>query len=156
MKKIIILFILLQMTFPQIFCQVEVGRVGKHFDLESFKAQKMAYLVKEVGLTPEESAQLFPLYNDMQEKRFKLKMEMREKVRSLNKKAIQTNDECLKLIDEVLDKQIEEVTIEKAYYQRFKKLLSPQKLFKLKQADFRFAKEMLKKNDKRQVQGEEK
>ncbi|MEI7676496.1 MAG: hypothetical protein WCJ03_06935 [Bacteroidales bacterium] len=151
MKKNIILFILLQMTFPQIFCQVEVGHVGKHFDLENFKAQKQAYLIKEVCLTPEESAQLFPLYNKMQEKRFKLKMEMRENLRTLNKKTNQSNEECLKMIDEVLDKQIQEVTIEKVFYEKFKKVLSPQKLLELKQADFRFAKEMLKKSDNRQI-----
>lgn len=121
----------------------------KSFDLEKFKATKMAYLVQEAGITPEEAVQLTPLYFEMQEKRFKLMMKARSKSKNINGNSCPSNDECIKMLDEILDNQIEDANIEKAYYQKFKKILSPQKILKLKHADFRFAHEMLKQKDKR-------
>lgn len=150
MKKNIILFLFSLMAIPYSFSQEDKGGERKHFDLEKFKAEKMAYLIQAVGITPEESAQLFPLYNEMQEKRFKLMMPTRAKARELRKNPNAAGGECLKVVDEILDKQIEEAAIEKAYYQKFKKILSPQKLLKLKQADMHFAREVLRRNDNRQ------
>ncbi|MFZ4455363.1 MAG: hypothetical protein ACOYOT_04000 [Bacteroidales bacterium] len=149
MKKIVALLVCLLISLPTIFSQNEEPQRKKHFDIENFKAQKMAYLIREVGITPEESAQLFPIYNEMQQKRFKLKMEARHKAKAIFNNQNATNDECLKVIDDVLDNEIEVATLEKTYYQKFKKILSPQKLLKLKRADLMFAQEVLKKADRR-------
>ncbi|MDD2797210.1 MAG: hypothetical protein PHV20_01315 [Bacteroidales bacterium] len=149
MKKIILLFVSILIVYANSYAQESDNQGKKHFDLENFKAQKMAYLVQQIGITPEESAQFFPLYNEMQEKKFKLKMEAMKNARKIFKKQDPSDEECLKTVDGFLDNEVEIASLEKNYYQKFKKILSPQKLLKLKRADFHFAQEVLKKVDKR-------
>lgn len=149
MKKLFLTFLLSLFVLPFSYSQELAKKADKRAELEAFKAQKMAYLIAEVAITPDEAAQLFPLYNEMQEKRFLLKMALRNKAKNLKENVKASDEECLKLIDEFLDKEIQDANIEKSYYQRFKRILSPQKLLKLKQADYHFAKELLKKNDQR-------
>ena len=54
MKKIVALLVCIVISLPTIFSQNEESQGKKHFDIENFKAQKMAYLIREVGITPEE------------------------------------------------------------------------------------------------------
>lgn len=148
MKKYhLIICIALISTF--VVAAQEKGKENKTFDLEKFKTAKMAYLVHEADLTPEEANLLSPIYFEMQEKRFRLMMKMRVKSKELRSSTNPSGEECLKAVDDILENQIENANIEKAYYQKFKKILPPQKLLKLKHADYHFAQEMLKQNDKR-------
>lgn len=149
-KRLILLYIIL---LTGICTNAQDRGKDKSFDLEKFKATKMAYLIQEAGITPEEAAQLTPLYFEMQEKRFKIMMKTRSKAKNMNENCNPGNEECIKMLDEILDNQIEDANIERAYYQKFKKILSPQKILKLKRADFRFAHEMLKQNDRRKPNG---
>ena len=153
MKKICTLLILLLAISLQGYSQGEKKEGHSPFDVEKFNAQKMAYLIQEVGITPEEAAQLFPLYNEMQEKRFKMMKETVDKMKALRKNPNPKNEECLSVLDELLNRQVCEANMEKSYYQKFKKILSPQKVLKLKQADFRFAHDMLRRNDQRKPDG---
>jgi hypothetical protein len=149
MKKLFFTLLFTILVLPFSYSQELPKKADKRAELESFKAKKMAYLIAEVAITPEEAAQLFPLYNEMQEKRFLLKMALRNKSKILKENSKASDEECMNLVDEFLEKEIQDATLEKAYYQRFKRILSPQKLLKLKQADYHFAKELLKKNDQR-------
>lgn len=151
MKRILILLAIIGLT-NVVFAQNDKPQGKKRFDIENFKAQKMAYLIREVGITPEESAELFPLYNEMTVKRFKLKMEAKRTAKSVFQSVSASDADCLKAIDEVLNSEIEIANLEKTYYQKFKKILSPQKLLKLKRADMQFAQEVIKKIDKRMNQ----
>lgn len=153
MRKFFTLLILLLSICLQGYSQGEKKGGHSPFDFEKFNAQKMAYLIQEVGITPEEAAQLFPLYNEMQAKRFKMMKATHDKMRALRKNQNPKNDECLSVVDELLNNQIAEANLEKSYYQKFKKILSPQKVLKLKQADFRFARDILRKNDQRKSDG---
>lgn len=148
MKKSYIILSIILLSIFSLTAQ-EKGKENRSFDLEKFKAAKMAYLVQEADLTPEEASALSPIYFEMQEKRFKLMMKIRAKSKELRSNSNPSSEECLKAVDEILDNQIEDANIEKAYYQKFKKILPPQKLLKLKHADYHFAQEMLKQNDKR-------
>lgn len=151
MKRMYTLLCLAFALFSMINAQDSKGR--HPFDIEKYNAQKMAYLVQEVGVTPEESAQLFPLYNEMQAKRLAMIRATIEKSRALRKNPNAKDEEYLGILDEILNRQIEEANMEKAYYQKFKKILSPQKVLKLKQADLRFAREILRNNDQRRPDG---
>ncbi len=125
---------------------------AKPFDIEKFNAQKTTYLIQQVGITPEEAALLLPLYNEMQTKRFQLMMATRTKARELRKSQNKKEEDYVRLLDEILDTQIEEANLEKSYYRKFKQILSPEKLFKFKLADMHFAREALKRADQRKGQ----
>ncbi|MEG1749355.1 MAG: hypothetical protein RRZ65_07130 [Tannerellaceae bacterium] len=57
-----------------------------------------------------------------------------------------TDAEYLKAIDACLEVRINEAQLEKEYYEKFKKILSPEKLYKYRRADYKFAREFMRGN----------
>lgn len=108
-------------------------------DIERFKAEKMAFLVKEVGLTSEEAGKFFPLYEKMQEQVFSLHRNIRMKSRELRKNENAQDKEYIGMVYEMIRQDCQKAAIEEKYYKEFEKILSPQKLYKLKNAENKFA-----------------
>lgn len=108
-------------------------------DIERFKAEKMAFIVKEVGLTPEEAGKLFPVYDQMQEKIYTLHRDLKMKSRELRKKENATDKEYTDIVYQMIRQDCQKAAIEEAYYKEFEKILSPEKLYKLKNAENKFA-----------------
>ena len=51
--------------------------------LEEFRSIKRNFLIKEIGLSDEEAARFFPLYNEKETKKHKLHKENRQLTRSI-------------------------------------------------------------------------
>lgn len=130
-----------------IFAQQE--KQHGHFDKEAFFAKRNAFITAEVGLTPEEAAVFIPLCNELQDKKFELGRQCRKQVREIRNKKTPTNTEYTEAIDCYLDTQIKEVKLEKEYFEKFKKILSPEKLFKYQWAESKFAREFMKGREKK-------
>lgn len=108
-------------------------------DIERFKAEKMAFIVKEVGLSPEEAGKFFPLYDQMQEKTYALHRDLRMKSRELRKNEKATDKEYLNMVYQMIRQDCQKAAIEESYYKEFEKILSPEKLYKLRCAENKFA-----------------
>lgn len=116
----------------------------KHFDREAFLARRNAFITAEVGLTPEEAAQFIPLCNELREKMFEAGRECRKFSKKVRKKEKLTAADYTKAIDECLDVRLREAQLEKEYYEKFKKILSPEKLYKYRDAESKFARSFMK------------
>lgn len=124
--------------------KAQEGKDNKHFDREVFQAKRNAYITAEVGLTPEEAAVFIPLLDEMKQKMFELGHECRKFTREVRSKRKITDEEYLKNIDECLEVKVKEALLEKEYYEKFKKILSPEKLYKYRRAEYKFAREFMK------------
>ena len=118
-------------------------RKQEHFDRGAFETKRNAYITAELGLTPEEAAQFIPLYVELRQKRFEAGRESRKIMREIHRKESHqktqiTDAEYTQAIDICLDAYLKEAELEKAYYERFKKILSPKKLYQLDQAESKF------------------
>jgi len=111
---------------------------GKKFDVQDFKEKRKEYIIKEVGLTKEEADQFFPLSEELLDKKYELNRAIRAKARELRQKQDATQAEYDLLVDNILDMHIKEAQLEKEYYQKFKKVLSSEKLYKFHRADKQF------------------
>ncbi|MGL4993233.1 MAG: hypothetical protein ACRC6R_03730 [Bacteroidales bacterium] len=108
----------------------------RNADKERFKHEKMAYLIKEVGLTTEESGLFFPIYNEMQDKIFNLQRDVRERTKDFRKNQDKITDkEYLDAVDKLIMIECNQAELESKYYKQFGKILSPKKLYKLKIAE---------------------
>ena len=67
----------------------------KHFDREAFQAKRNAFIMAEVGLTPDEAALFIPLSDELKKKKFeeKLKKKTASKKPAAKKKAAVKKDE---------------------------------------------------------------
>ena len=116
----------------------------RHFSPEEFKAKQRSYLTEKAGLTPDEVAKFFPLYFELQKKRFEMEHEIRKNVNFKPGKEMGDN-ECRKLIYEMADVKIEIAKLEKQYIEKFLKVIPPCKLNKIEHAEKSFQRDLMKK-----------
>lgn len=128
-------------------------RKQEHFDKGAFEAKRNAYITAELALTPEEAAQFIPLYVELQQKLFEADRESRKMMREIHRKenhqktAI-TDAEYTKAIDVYLDANLKEAELKKTYYERFKRILSPKKLYWLDDAESKFMRSFWRRNER--------
>lgn len=142
-KIFIITFVTLSMLFTGPV-SAHKGQQGRQFDRQAFIEKRNAFLVSEVGLTSEEAAQFIPLYNEFQRKKFEAGHRCRQLSREIRENPNATPADYSQVVDECVNVKMKEAQAEKDYYEKFKKILSPEKLYKLNNAEYKFAREFMK------------
>jgi hypothetical protein len=141
MKKLIILTVLaLLNSFQSVVAQDELEPSKR----EKLEALKVAYLTKELSLTPDEAQTFWPLYNELEDKMRQVRKLQREnRMTAKQNHATMTDAELSKMIDRELDFEQQELDLKKQYNERFKKILPIQKVARLHAAENGFRKELL-------------
>lgn len=150
------------LTFVAISVWISSGAVAqekkqhKEFDREAFQAKRNAFITAEVGLTPEEAARFIPLCDELRQKMYEVGLECRKFSREVRKKEHPTEADYNRVIDECLDVKIKEAELEKEYYGKFREILSPEKLYKYRDAEFKFARSYMKGTKDKKVENRKK
>ncbi|GHU81828.1 hypothetical protein FACS189415_1000 [Bacteroidia bacterium] len=146
MNKIIII------TFGALFVlssfEVYAQSRTNAFDKESFLSERKAFITSELGLTPREVEQFIPLMEELQQKKFEAGQKCRKLSKDIKQKNSLTDGDYLIVIDECLGASLKEAELEKDYYEKFKKILSPEKLYKYKDVEFKFTREFVRNNSR--------
>lgn len=110
---------------------------------EKMRTHKIAYLSGKLELTPEEAQRFWPIYNEMEQKLYELREANRpEKGKKLNE---MSNTEIESRINQRFEFREQELNLEKDYYEKFKQVISLEKIVKLYRAEETFRRELLKK-----------
>jgi hypothetical protein len=135
MKKILFLLICLT-SVVGLFAQPNKNVRAK----ERIAAQRVGFITQRLDLTPEESQQFWPIYNQYTEK-----LQEVRKAPKLEKPLDEMSDaETEKLIMSQMDRETKELELRKEYYQKFKTIISVKKIAKLYKAERDFRAELLK------------
>ncbi|MDR1809921.1 MAG: hypothetical protein LBR34_05910 [Prevotella sp.] len=141
-KIISLLFVLVTgITFVHGQTQAQENRPP--FNLEEFKQKRSEFLKKEIGLTPEEAKAFIPLCDELMRKKFELNKSIIEKNRSLINRTSVPDAEYEGLVAETFEVRKKEIKLEKEYYEKFKAVLSPEKIYKYQQAEMKLARNMI-------------
>ncbi len=135
MKKIFFAFVCLFMV-ANVMAQQPIQNRLK----ERVEAQRIGFITQRVNLTPEESQQFWPIYNQYTDKM--------QQIRTSTKMDTSFDDmgdaDIEKMIVSQMDKESRILDVRKEYYQKFKKIISVKKIAKLYKAEQDFKGEMLK------------
>jgi hypothetical protein len=101
------------------------------FTKEEFRARQEAYLTQKAEITQEEATKFFPIYFAWEQAR-----------KGKNPKT--TDAEYEQIIEGIVKARIEADKLDLEYLQRFKKILSPKKIYKLQRAEIKFHRDILK------------
>jgi hypothetical protein len=123
---------------------------GGHFNRESFLVKRRVFITTELALTPQEADLFIPLLDELQQKKYEAGHKCRDLSKKIKQKKHLNNIDYLNTIDECLEVGIKEAELEKEYYGKFKKILSPDKLYRYKEVEYRFAREFVKNSGGRQ------
>ncbi|PLB87343.1 hypothetical protein C0T31_00155 [Dysgonamonadaceae bacterium] len=136
MKKIII-FLLSAITLS-IF-SFSLRAQNRKMNVEDFEKRKQAYVKEKAALTDEEAQRYFPLNSELNQKKFELNRQHRQKLEKARKNNQKISDEEYRqIIENDVDLKVKEAELEKEYSDKFDKVLSPEKLFKAQQAEKTF------------------
>ena len=134
MKKanvfLIVIFVLFSFSM-QLFAQGG----GRRFDRDDFFSKRNAFIASAIDLTTEEAAVFIPMDNELIHKKFELGRECRKIERELHEKKDKTEDECNKLLKCKEDVKDKSGQLDREYQEKFKKVLSAEKILKYERAD---------------------
>jgi hypothetical protein len=108
---------------------------------EKIRAAHAAYVTERMELTSSESEKFWPLYREYNDKRRNIRLEMRG--------LRQTKGDDQSVLDAELSLKQKELDLEKEYTEKMKKVVSTEKLLKLRQAEADFRKLLLRKVQER-------
>ncbi|NPA35651.1 MAG: hypothetical protein GXO47_02265 [Chlorobi bacterium] len=133
MKKLYI-YVLLAMTTISLSAQ---DRFQER--MERLKAQKIAFITQRINLTPDEAQVFWPVYNELALKKEELNKKRKEIAQELkNNKNTYSETEKEKLADEYVGLKLKDANLDIEYHEKFKKILSIDKVLKLYQAEMAF------------------
>ncbi|NDW09167.1 hypothetical protein [Dysgonomonas sp. 520] len=146
MKRIAIIILTLTVFFGVNAQQQQ--RRGK-FDVEKFKKERIDFLVKEIGLTDQESKAFIPLCDELLTKKFEINREARRKNRELRQKGANATNVDYEMYNELqVDCKIKEAELDKEYYKKMKTILSAEKIHKYQMAEKQFVKKIVNQSNK--------
>jgi hypothetical protein len=108
---------------------------------ERIRAAHAAYITERLELSSSEAEKFWPVYREYTEKRRELRLQLRDAKRK------DANDKTLLDLDLKIKQQ--ELDLEKAYTQKLQKIIPPEKMLKLREAEIDFRKLILRQIERR-------
>ena len=144
MKKIVVtLLFVLAITMSAL---AQNGRTK--FATDMYQA-KHEMIIQELGLTMTQQKQFMPLYEQMEREIYQVNRNARALASEVEKKKNPSDQDYEAAASALSRTRIQEGEIEAKYFEKFSKILSKKQLFQLKQAEVKFAREMISKNNKK-------
>jgi len=147
MKDRLLLTLTIFLFIPAFTVWAQGGRTDeqRRQDFEELRTKRIAFFTKEIGLTEAEAKEFWPVFNELEEKKFELNRNMRQEIRKVRDaeragKSVSAA-EYDRLVNIIMDTREKESALEKEYLKKIQKILSPEKVFKYLQAGHRFARE---------------
>lgn len=140
MKKLIILLLVLvggmSYTFANEGC-------NQHLSPEEFRAKQEAFITERAELTLAEAKKFFPIYFELQAKKKEINDNIWKELRK-GKEDKLTDAQYEEIMLKVYDLRLASDKLDKSYYEKYKKVLSPKKIYQVQRAEARFHREILK------------
>lgn len=115
---------------------------------EQLRPYQHDFLSKELDLSKEQAREFFPIYDQMDDELQKIGNETRELEKQVLKNDEATDTEIEAASQAVFAQKEKEGKIELEYYEKFKQILEPRQLLKLKSAERRFTQRLLRQHNK--------
>lgn len=145
MKKAILSLAIMLCSIAGMTAQ-EKQQPGKrrHFSHEEFQAKQKEYITRKAQLTPEEAEAFFPLFFELQKKKFTLERDARRSIKK--KRGEKMNEEqCREFVNKMSDVKIEVAKLEKEYSAKYLNVIPACKLLGVQHAEISFQRDLMKK-----------
>ena len=143
MKKTFFASLLLFLAVLTVSAQEQQNK-RPHFSPEEFQAKQKTYITEKAGLTPEEAEAFFPLFFELQKKKFELERNARKDFRKQRGEKM-TEEECRDFVYKMADTKIDIAKLEREYTDKYLKVLPPCKLRRVQHAEGMFQRDLMNK-----------
>lgn len=112
-------------------------------EMKKIQDAKVAIITNRLSLTPEQSKDFWPIYNEFSQKKREMNRSMRQIIKS--KGATASDDQAMNSLKEVQDLKQKQVELEKEYQDRFLTVISAKQLTELYSAERDFNEMLLQR-----------
>ena len=143
MKKVLLTALLVLITTITAGAQ-DNQKKRPHFSPEEFQAKQRAYITEKAGLTVQEADAFFPLFFELQKKKFDLERGARKEFKK--QRGVQmTEEECRAYVYNMADVKIEIAKLEREYTDKYLEALPACKVRRVQHAEGSFQRDLMKK-----------
>lgn len=143
--KFYTLFLLFVFFSVSVFAQKGKGGGDEQMN-EQLKAMRVAMITQNLNLSSDEAAKFFPIYNEYTTKRENIKKQLKENRRENKNLTGAKLEASLKKSFELRE---QELTLDKLYFEKFKTVISVEKIVELYHTERQFRRMLLKELSKR-------
>ncbi len=149
MKKVIFAIAITLLTVTASFAQERERPKGHKpsFSHEEFKAKQRAFITEKAELTPQEAEAFFPLFFELQKKKFEIEHSIRKEMRKPRGEKF-TEEQCREFVYKMADTKIEISKLEREYIDKYLAVISASKLHKIQHAEGAFQRHLMKEMTK--------
>lgn len=126
--------------------QEKGGQPDRDQWMTEMRQYKRAYFAKELGLSREQQNKFFPVYEEMDDRIFKINEDVRLMEKRVADLSNPTDLEYQKATEAMYDAKTQEAAIENEYAGKYKEILTPKQLFRLKAVERQFNRELMKQH----------
>ena len=112
--------------------------------LSEVRNYKQEYLSRELQLTKEQQSKFFPIYNEMDEELNKVASETRDLEAKVNDDKNATDTEVSAAARALFEQKSRESEIELRYFDRYKEILTPRQLIRLKADERKYTQQLVR------------
>ena len=142
MRKFILASLLLFITTMTAGAQESNNR-RPHFSPEELQAKQRTYITEKAELSPEEADVFFPLFFELQKKKFDLERAARKDFK--RQRGVQmTEEECRNFVYKMADTKIEIAKLEREYTDKYLEVLPACKVRRVQHAEVSFQRHLMK------------
>ena len=116
---------------------------GGHPDFEKIKAERVAFITSEVGLTSQEAEAFWPVYNKIEDEQNELMKAERTAYMALNKALAGDEGDVSALLNTYLDAKAKNVNLHVLNAKEYKKVLSVEKVAKFFTCEEKFRRQQI-------------
>jgi len=153
MKKKWILFLLFGLTNMNVFLFAQRNEQRRQAEFEELKEKRAAFFTKVMDLNEDEAKVFWPLYNELQEKKFELNRQLRKSLFEFmgneKERKKHTEAEYKAMVELFAQFKMKEAKMDEEYIAKFAKVISYEKIFRYQQAEQQFARQMLNQRRER-------
>jgi hypothetical protein len=116
-----------------------VSAQDRLMNMEEFEKRKREFVKEAVGLTQEEADKYFPLSSELARRQLELYRNHRERAEQMKEgDDAMTDEEYRILLENDVELRQQQAALEKKFNEKFKEVLSPERLYNARQAERAF------------------
>lgn len=116
----------------------------RHFSPEEFQAKQREYITNKAELTQAEADAFFPLFFELQNKKFELERNTRKEI-NVRKPQEMNEEQCRTFVNKMAELKIEIAKLEKEYTEKYLNVLPACKLMRVQHAENSFQRDLMKR-----------
>lgn len=144
MKKFLLLLIIVPFV---------TGSMVQAQNNERIAAEKVAFFTRRLGLSVDEAEKFWPVYNDYSSRREKMNQDKNSLMKYVNQNFRNlSSKELEESADRIIQYSVDEASLLKEYHEKFKSILSPEKVIRLYATEIQFKTYLLNQLQERRQQ----